>query len=77
MIPAAYTQPPRPAGRGKQLQNSPVHQAADALGIPVRYPETLRDMRRATINEAGNDRSAIPDGLSLQMISEPPKVSAS
>ena len=43
-IPAAYTQPPRPAGRGKQLQNSPVHQTADALGIPACYPDTLRDM---------------------------------
>src|SRR5690606_30101726 len=26
------------------LQRSPVHQAADALGIEVRHPETLRDM---------------------------------
>jgi methionyl-tRNA formyltransferase len=43
-IPAAYTQPPRPAGRGKQLQTSPVHQAAEALGIPVCHPATLRDM---------------------------------
>ena len=43
-IPAAYTQPPRPAGRGKQLQNSPVHRAAEALGIPVCHPDTLRDM---------------------------------
>ena len=41
---AAYTQPPRPAGRGKQLQPSPVQQAAEALGIEVRHPETLRDM---------------------------------
>jgi methionyl-tRNA formyltransferase len=41
---AAYTQPPRPAGRGKQLQPSPVQQAAEALGIPVRHPATLRDM---------------------------------
>lgn len=43
-IPAAYTQPPRPAGRGKQLQNSPVHRRADELGIPVCHPDTLRDM---------------------------------
>src|SRR5690606_17080780 len=43
-VAAAYTQPPRPAGRGKQLQPSPVHRAAEALGIPVRHPETLRDM---------------------------------
>ena len=43
-IVAAYTQPPRPSGRGKQLQTSPVHQAAEALGIPVCHPDTLRDM---------------------------------
>ena len=44
VIPAAYTQPPRPAGRGKQLQPSPVQRAAEALGIEVRHPDTLRDM---------------------------------
>ena len=43
-IVAAYTQPPRPAGRGKQLQPSPVQQTAEALGIEVRHPQTLRDM---------------------------------
>lgn len=41
---AAYTQPPRPAGRGRQLQPSPVHRWAEELGIPVRHPATLRDM---------------------------------
>ena len=41
---AAYTQPPRPAGRGKQLQPSPVQRAAEALGIEVRHPVTLRDL---------------------------------
>ncbi len=39
---AAYTQPPRPAGRGKRLQPSPVQLAAERLGIPVCSPETLR-----------------------------------
>lgn len=38
----AYSQPPRPAGRGQQVQPSPVHTAAEALGIPVRTPKTLR-----------------------------------
>jgi methionyl-tRNA formyltransferase len=41
---AAYTQPPRPAGRGKQLQASPVQRAAEPLGVEVRCPETLRDL---------------------------------
>lgn len=40
----AYTQPPRPAGRGKQLLASPVHRAAEAFGIAVRTPVTLRDL---------------------------------
>ena len=40
---AAYTQPPRPAGRGKKDRPSPVHKRAIELGIPVRHPETLRD----------------------------------
>lgn len=40
---AVYTQPPRPAGRGKALRPSPVQQRAEAAGIPVRTPKTLRD----------------------------------
>ena len=40
---AAYTRAPKPAGRGKQLQHSPVHAHADALGIPVFTPRTFRD----------------------------------
>jgi len=39
---AAYTQPPRPAGRGKQLQPSPVHREAEARGIEVRHPLSLK-----------------------------------
>ncbi|MFC0587867.1 methionyl-tRNA formyltransferase [Novosphingobium aquiterrae] len=40
----AYSQPPRPAGRGKQLLASPVHRAAEFRGIPVRTPISLRDL---------------------------------
>lgn len=40
---AAYTQPDRPAGRGRRLAPSPVKQAALAAGIAVEQPETLRD----------------------------------
>src|SRR3569623_985819 len=40
---AVYSQPPRPAGRGKGLQPSPVQRAAEAAGIEVRTPLTLRD----------------------------------
>ena len=40
---ASYSQPPRPAGRGKGLTPSPVQAGAEALGIAVRTPTTLRD----------------------------------
>ena len=36
-IAAAYTQPPRPAGRGKADRPSAVHIAAEKLGIPVHF----------------------------------------
>ncbi|WP_324262528.1 methionyl-tRNA formyltransferase [Altererythrobacter sp. H2] len=39
---AVYSQPPAPAGRGKKLQPSPVHRAAEALGVPVLTPKSLR-----------------------------------
>ena len=40
---AAYTQPPRPAGRGQKEQPSSVQRAAERHGIPVRAPKSLRD----------------------------------
>jgi methionyl-tRNA formyltransferase len=42
-VAAAYAQPPRPAGRGQKPRPSPVHEAAEALGLPVRTPRSLRD----------------------------------
>ncbi|AOV18196.1 methionyl-tRNA formyltransferase [Acidihalobacter aeolianus] len=41
---AVYTQPDRPAGRGRQLRPSPVKIAAEALGLPIEQPVTLRDV---------------------------------
>jgi methionyl-tRNA formyltransferase len=41
-VACVYTQPPRPAGRGKKLMPSPVQLAAEALGVPVRSPRSLR-----------------------------------
>ena len=38
-IAAVYTQPDRPAGRGRRLQATPVAQRASALNLPVRTPE--------------------------------------
>jgi len=37
-----YTQPPRRAGRGKQMTKSPVHQFAELMGLPVETPESFR-----------------------------------
>ncbi|HWX64883.1 MAG TPA: methionyl-tRNA formyltransferase [Rhodanobacter sp.] len=39
---AVYTQPDRPAGRGRKLTPSPVKQAAQAAGITVEQPESLK-----------------------------------
>ena len=38
-----YSQPPRPAGRGRTQRPSPVHAAAEALGLAVAAPERFRD----------------------------------
>ncbi|RMD93423.1 MAG: methionyl-tRNA formyltransferase, partial [Alphaproteobacteria bacterium] len=42
-IAAVYTQPPRPAGRGKRPRPSPVQARAEAMGLEVRHPASLRD----------------------------------
>ncbi|QQX80346.1 methionyl-tRNA formyltransferase [Shewanella sp. KX20019] len=42
-IVAVYTQPDRPAGRGKKLQSSPVKELALENDIPVLQPKSLRD----------------------------------
>ena len=38
-----YTQPPRPAGRGKKPRPTPVQARAEALGLDVRHPASLKD----------------------------------
>lgn len=42
-IAAIYSQPPRPAGRGKGVKPSPVQARGEQLGIPVRTPASLRE----------------------------------
>ena len=39
---AVFTQPDRPKGRGGQLNQSPVKEAALRLGLPVHQPERIR-----------------------------------
>ncbi len=41
-VAAVYSQPPRRAGRGKAERATPVHARAEALGLSVRTPVTLR-----------------------------------
>ncbi|MGV3578083.1 methionyl-tRNA formyltransferase [Brevundimonas sp.] len=41
-IVAVYCQPPRPKGRGQKLTSSPVHAFAEAMGLPVFTPESMK-----------------------------------
>jgi methionyl-tRNA formyltransferase len=41
-IACVYSQPPRPAGRGHAVAQSPVHAAAVELGLPMRTPARVR-----------------------------------
>jgi methionyl-tRNA formyltransferase len=41
-IAAVYSQPPRPTGRGHKTQPSPVQARAEALGLEVRHPVSLK-----------------------------------
>ena len=41
-IVAVYSQPPRPKGRGQKLTPSPVHDFAEAMGLPVFTPELMK-----------------------------------
>jgi methionyl-tRNA formyltransferase len=42
-IAAVYTRAPKPAGRGMDMQVTPVEREARRLGFPVHTPKTLRD----------------------------------
>ncbi|MEZ5967514.1 MAG: methionyl-tRNA formyltransferase [Hyphomonas sp.] len=41
-IACVYSQPPRPAGRGQKLTPTPVHAFAEARGLEVRTPKSLK-----------------------------------
>ena len=58
---AVYTQPPRPGGRrGLDLQKSPVHQAAELLGLRVLTPVNFRDPEdRWRFREFGADVAVV------------------
>lgn len=49
---AVYTQPDRPAGRGRHLQASPVKSFAEMHNVPVFQPESFRDAAEVDILRA-------------------------
>jgi methionyl-tRNA formyltransferase len=51
-VACVYTRAPKPAGRGQQERKTPVHETADALGLAVRTPKTLRREDEALAFEA-------------------------
>lgn len=73
---AVYSQPPRPAGRGKKDRPSPVHQRAAALGLEVRHPTSLRSPEAAADIAALNADVAVVVAYGLilpQQILDAPK----
>ncbi len=59
-IAAVYTQPPRPAGRGKRPRPSPVQAKAEALGLSVRTPLSFRaEADRADFAALGADAAVV------------------
>ncbi len=55
-IRAVYTQPDRPAGRGRKLRASPVKEMALAHGLPLRQPSTLKEPeQQRSLRELGAD----------------------
>lgn len=59
-IVAVYSQPPRPAGRrGLDLVKSPVHQAAEILGLPVYTPLNFKNEEDREIFKAHDADAAV------------------
>ncbi len=58
-IAAVYTRAPRPAGRGMDLQPSPVEREARRLGLPVLTPKTLKDAEAQAAFRAHNADVAV------------------
>ena len=67
---AVYTQPPRPANRGKKLTPSAVQQRAEGLGLVVRSPLSLRQ-------EDAQAEFAALDSYCPQQSSKPQNMAAS
>ena len=73
-IAGVYTRPPLPAGRGGRLTPSPVHAAAEAAGIAVRTPRTLKDqVAQAEFAALGLDAAVV---VAYGLILPPPVLDA-
>jgi methionyl-tRNA formyltransferase len=66
-IACVYCQPPRPAGRGKKDRPTPVQACAEALGLPVRHPASLKtpEARQAFAELAADVAVVVAYGLIL------------
>ncbi|MHB1140131.1 MAG: methionyl-tRNA formyltransferase [Sulfuricaulis sp.] len=64
-IHAVYTQPDRPAGRGRKLAASPVKQCAQTRGIEVRQPEKISGEEKILRADAPDAMIVIAYGLLL------------
>lgn len=76
-IVAVYTQPPRPAGRGKRPRPTPVAARAEALGLPLRTPLNFKDQAdRDALAALGADAAiVVAYGLLLpQAVLDAPKL---
>ena len=58
-IAAVYTRAPKPAGRGMDLQRTPIEREARQLALPVRTPKTLKDDDVQKIFHAHNADAAV------------------
>ncbi|ROR34252.1 methionyl-tRNA formyltransferase [Inmirania thermothiophila] len=71
---AVYTQPDRPAGRGRRPRPSPVKEAALAAGLAVRQPRTLRDAaEQAALAALGADLMVV---VAYGLLLPPPVLAA-
>lgn len=58
-IAMVYCQPPRPAGRGKKDRPTPLQARAEALGLPVRHPKSLKSPEEQAAFAALNADAAV------------------
>ncbi len=57
---AVYCQPPRPAGRGKKDRPSPVQARAEAVGLQVRHPTSLKgEDEQAAVRDLNADIAVV------------------